>query len=153
MVNYILTRHGYPMIVVRSRKKAEYLEALHATDLGVGATPSDGAHAEIKDIAPFLKYFTRLMAEEIYNDYLFMTEYDENVWWYDGEPVRFRSQNYAKILRLMRSMPSLTQKDIQQSTGISITAIQKLMNQLVSRNYIEKNHADGSWRVIISPSL
>ncbi|MDO4930303.1 MAG: Fic family protein, partial [Bacteroidales bacterium] len=33
MVNYILTRHGYPMIVVRSRKKNEYLEALHKTDL------------------------------------------------------------------------------------------------------------------------
>ena len=29
MVNYILTRHNYPMIVVRSRKKNEYLEALH----------------------------------------------------------------------------------------------------------------------------
>ena len=27
MVNYILTRHDYPMIVVRSRRKSEYLEA------------------------------------------------------------------------------------------------------------------------------
>lgn len=36
MVNYILSRHGYPMIVVRSRKKDEYLEAMHKTDLTVG---------------------------------------------------------------------------------------------------------------------
>ena len=38
MANYILSRHGYPMIVVRSRKKNEYLEALHKTDLTVGST-------------------------------------------------------------------------------------------------------------------
>ena len=44
LVNYILTRHDYPMIVVRSRKKSEYLEALHQTDLEVGPVPSDGAH-------------------------------------------------------------------------------------------------------------
>lgn len=42
MVNYILTRHNYPMIVVRSRKKSEYLEALHQADLEVGPVPSDG---------------------------------------------------------------------------------------------------------------
>ena len=41
MVNYILTRHDYPMIVVRSRKKNEYLEALHVTDQIVGLSPSD----------------------------------------------------------------------------------------------------------------
>lgn len=45
MVNFILTRHNYPMVVVRSRKKIEYLEALHKTDLEVGPVPSDGAHA------------------------------------------------------------------------------------------------------------
>lgn len=53
MTNFILTRHNYPMVVVRSRKKSEYLEALHQTDLEVGPVPSDGAHAEIKDIRPF----------------------------------------------------------------------------------------------------
>ena len=45
MVNYILSRHGYPMIVVRSRLKQDYLEALHRADLIVGSTPADGAHA------------------------------------------------------------------------------------------------------------
>ena len=33
MVNFILTRHNYPMVVVRSRKKSDYLEALHQTEL------------------------------------------------------------------------------------------------------------------------
>ena len=54
--------------MIRSRKKSEYLEALHQTDLEVGPIPGDGAHADIKDIRPFLKYFNDLVAVEIYND-------------------------------------------------------------------------------------
>ena len=37
MVNYILTRHSYPMIVVRSRKKNDYLEALHKNRFHCGS--------------------------------------------------------------------------------------------------------------------
>jgi Uncharacterized conserved protein len=84
MVNYILTRHNYPMIVIRSRKKSEYLDALHKTDIEVGPLPNDGAHANIKDIHPFLKYFNDLVATEVYNNVLFVSERNENVWWYDG---------------------------------------------------------------------
>lgn len=50
------------------------MEALHQTDLEVGPVPSDGAHAEIKDIRPFLKYFNDLVATEVYNDVLFVSE-------------------------------------------------------------------------------
>lgn len=50
MVNFILMRHNYPMIVVRSRKKSEYLKALHQTDLEVGPVPGDGAHAACKSL-------------------------------------------------------------------------------------------------------
>lgn len=153
MVNFILARHGYPMIVVRSRKKIEYLEALHATDQKVGLAPSDGAHAVITDIGPFLTYFNRLVATEIYNDYLFVTERNEDYWWYDGEQIKFRSPNYAKILRLMQKMPSVTLRDIQDETGINNSAAQKLLNHLIEKNYVERNLKDGGWRVIITPSI
>lgn len=81
IVNFILARHDYPMIVVRSRSKKDYLEALHQADLEVGATPSAGVHAPLEHIRPFSKYFTAMAAEEIYNDVRFVTEPDENVWW------------------------------------------------------------------------
>lgn len=61
LVNYILSRHGYPMIVVRSRKKKEYLDALSAADKIVGKEPSKGAKASLEDIRHFLKYFTALV--------------------------------------------------------------------------------------------
>jgi predicted HTH transcriptional regulator len=147
MVNFILTRHDYPMIVVRSRKKSEYLEALHQTDLEVGPVPTDGAHANIRDIKPFLKYFNKLVATEVYNDVLFVSEKNENVWWYDGERIAFRTPNYTKILNAMLTQPTLTLEDMKEETGISITAIQKLLDKLIQKKYIERAEKGGSWRV------
>ena len=149
MVNFILTRHDYPMMVVRSRKKSEYLEALHQTDLEVGPVPSDGARAEIKDIRPFMKYFNELVATEVYNDVLFVSEKNENVWWYDGERIVVRTPNYTKILNAMRTEPTLTLADMKEITGISIAAIQKLLDQLTQKKYVERGEKDGSWRVFV----
>ena len=153
MVNFILIRHDYPMIVVRSRKKSEYLEALHAADLNVGKAPSDGAHAGINDITSFVQYFQGIVANEIYNDYLFVTHKDENVWWYDGEMIEFRTPNYAKMLRMMQTQPALTIEEIRETLGTSITAVRKLLGQLLDKHYIERGSTDGSWRVFITPSI
>lgn len=150
MVNFILARHNYPMIVVRSRKKSAYLDALHQTDLEVGPVPSDGAHAEITNIKPFLKYFNDLVATEVYNDVLFVSERNENIWWYDGERIAFRTPNYAKILNAMCTQPTLTLADMKVMTGISIAAIQKLLDQLIKKKYVERGEKDGSWRVFIT---
>jgi len=150
MVNYILTRHDYPMIVIRSRGKSEYLEALHRADLEVGPIPCDGARADIKSIRPFVKYFNNTVATEIYNYVLFLSEKNENVWWYDGERIAFRTPNYSKILNAMRLQPTLTLADMKEETGISVTAIQKLLDQLISKKYIERGEKDGSWRVFIT---
>ncbi len=150
MVNYILSRHDYPMIVVRSRKKSEYLEALHQADLTAGPTPSDGAHADINEIRPFVKFFNELVATEVYNDVLFVSERNENVWWYDGERIAFRTPNYAKILYAMQTEPTLTIADMRALTGISIAAIQKLIDKLIQRKYVERGEKNGSWRVFVT---
>ena len=153
IVNYILARHDYPMIVVRSRGKKDYLEALHQADLEVGSTPSIGAHAELDKIRPFLRYFTALVAEEIYNDVRFLTEPDENVWWYDGQRVKFRTPNYAKILRIMQSQPSVTIESLREQLGINKSAVQRLLSSLKENGYIEARDNEGGWRVLITPSL
>ena len=150
MMNFILCRHDYPMIVVRSRKKSEYLEALHQTDMAVGPVPGDGAHAQLKDIKPFMKYFNELVATELYNDVLFVSERDENVWWYDGERIQFRTPNYSKILNAMLTQPTLTLSDMKDETGISVTAIQKLLDHLLEKKYVERGDKDGSWRVFVT---
>ena len=61
MVNYILYRHGYPMIVVKSVDKKNYLTALNRCDVAIGPVPSDGAHAELSQITPFVDYMSKCL--------------------------------------------------------------------------------------------
>lgn len=61
LVNYILTRHGYPMLVVKSKDKSNYLTALNRCDVAVGSIPSVGARAEIKQLEPFITYMSKCL--------------------------------------------------------------------------------------------
>lgn len=60
LVNYILIRHGYPMVIVRNDDKDNYLNILNLCDVNVGLTPSDGANAQLEDIQPFVDYLKKL---------------------------------------------------------------------------------------------
>ena len=153
MVNYILARHDYPMIVVRSRKKKQYLEALHRTDLSVGVAPSLGAHASKRDIQQFLTYFTKLFVEEVSFDIQFLTKRGENVWWFDGERVKFRSATTSVILNRMYEEPSSTIPQLAETAGISITAVNKQLKLLTEKGYVARTEKDNSWKLIITPSL
>lgn len=65
IVNYILYRHGYPMIVVKSADKKNYLTALNRCDVAVGPVPSDGAHAELSQITPFVEYLSKCLVRSL----------------------------------------------------------------------------------------
>lgn len=65
LVNFILARHDYPMIVVKSADKENYLNALSTCDGFVGTTPSAGAHAEIDQIRPFVEYIEMCMEQAL----------------------------------------------------------------------------------------
>lgn len=152
LMNYILARHGYPMIVVRSRLKNQYLEALHESDLIVGSTPTDGAHASLKKIRPFYKYMCNIIAKEIENNILFVTERDENIWWYDGERIAFRTATYGKILRALQIEKYATFDYLQKEIGINRSALQKMIRALQEKEYISRDNK-GAWRVFITPSI
>jgi len=152
MANYILSRHDYPMIVVRSRKKNEYLEALHKTDLTVGATPSLGAHASKRDIQQFLTYFTNLFVEEVTYNIRFLSERGAGVWWFDGERVKFRSDTTSKILNLLYAHPDATIANMSEHVGVNVAAINKQIKQLASKGYIQRAQ-NGDWRLVITPSI
>ena len=153
MVNYILTRHDYPMIVVRSRKKKEYLDALHRTDLTVGAAPSLGAHASKREIQQFLNYFTKLFIDEVTYNIQFLTERGDNVWWFDGERVKFRSASTSVILNRMYEQPNSIIPQLAEVAGISLTAVNKQVRLLTEKGYIARTEKDNAWRLIITPSI
>lgn len=152
MMNYILSRHNLPMVVVRSRLKHYYLEALHQADLISGPMPADGAHASLDSIRPFCKYMLQVIAQEIENDVRFVTERSENIWWYDGEPIRFRTATSGKLLRELQIEPMATFAHLQKALGINRSAIQKMLQTMQDKGYIAKDTKD-SWRVFITPSV
>ena len=152
LMNFILSRHGYPMVVVRSRQKQQYLEALHRSDLKVGSEPSVGAKATIKQIKPFQKHMTELMAHEIEMDTLFVTEKSEDLWWYDGQRIKFRTPTYGKILNELLTDSHPTYASLQEAIGVNRSALQKMIQTMIEKGYIERDD-EGGWRVFITSSM
>ena len=154
LVNYILSRHGYPMVVVRSRKKKECLEALHQADLIVGSTPSDGSHATLQSIRPFRNYFTRLLESEIQADIDFLLDDGPDGWWFDGERIKFQSPTIGTILKAMRSNPDVGIAQLAEKTGVSRTAVQKAVKTLADKGYIMRDVGKyARWHVCITNAL
>ncbi|MDO4511321.1 MAG: Fic family protein [Bacteroidales bacterium] len=148
LVNYILARHGWPMIVVRSRKKQDYLEALHQSDLVVGPAPSDGAKASLVQIRHFLKYFKNMVKTEVEADINFLKTEGEPEWWYDGEPIKFRTPNGYKVLNTLSLEYDISVSELARVVGINKSAAQKLVNSMLEKGYIQRNEKDGYWHVV-----
>ena len=65
MVNFILRRHKWPMMVIHSKNKKAYLNALVLADSSVGQIPADGAYASLKSITPFVDYMEKALSADI----------------------------------------------------------------------------------------
>lgn len=152
LVNYILVRHGWPMIVVRNRNKSQYIDALHKTDVVVGPAPADGAQATLQQIGFFSRYFHKLVATELQYDIDFATEQSPNVWWYDGQRVAFRSKSSALILNTLQAQPDATVEALSKQVGIAPSAVKKQLHTMMDKGYIERREADRFWHVLASPS-
>ncbi len=153
MVNYILARHGWPMIVVRNRIKNDYIEALHQSDVEVGPVPSDGAHATLLQIRRFHKYFSALVAEELKYNIDFAEEQSPDIWWYDGQRIVFRSKTTAVLLKAMQANPEITLESLSKEAGIVMTAVKKQLQQMTKKGYIQRLEKDGSWHVFATSSI
>jgi hypothetical protein len=53
------------MIVIQSSDKDNYLRALHRCDVEVGDNPSDGAHAGIEQVTPFVEYVEKQVEQAL----------------------------------------------------------------------------------------
>lgn len=154
MVNFVLARHGLPMLVVRSAKKLDYLEALHKSDMKVGIIPSVGAHAALEDILPFYTYMEKTAALDIETNIMFLKDKAENIWWYNGEKVTFRSPNTPKLLRILMVEPGSTINELTERLGINRSAVQKQLDLLEKKGYILRSTiANSKWYLAITPSI
>jgi Fic family protein len=65
LVNYILHRNDYPMIVIRTDDRKNYLDALHQCDVLTGKIPSDGAHATLEQAKPLVDYLSNILENKL----------------------------------------------------------------------------------------
>ncbi len=153
MVNYILARHSWPMIVVRNKDKSKYIDALHETDVVVGSSPSAGAHAKYSQIKRFAKYFDGLVEKELKYYIDFTTETSKNVWWYDGNKIVFRSESSSKLLHAMQENPYITIEKLGKEADINVAAVKKQLRLMTEKGYIQRRDNDDSWHVLATSSI
>lgn len=149
MVNFILRRHNYPMIVIHSKNKKAYLRALESADANVGPVPSIGAHASLAHIKGFVKYMEGQLIREISGDIAFLKGTPGQIWWYDGELVAFRSPRTPELLSILKEQPRATISDLSTRLGINRSAVQKQLKTLTGKGYIIREGTPQQWHVII----
>ena len=151
LMNYILTKHDYPMLVIRSKTKRYYLDALGKTDKQIGPIPSDGANATLEQANAFVNYISHQMEETLENNLRFIGERADAVWWYDGELITFKNETTIKILDLLRNNPTMSIRSMALEMGINKSAIQKQLKTLQEKGYIQRDGGTrgGSWRILL----
>lgn len=152
LVNYVLLRHDYPMIAIRTADKQNYLRILHLCDVEAGLMPSDGANATVKQIMPFVDYIGRIVEDTL--------QYDLNViagrgggaigsqWWCNGEPIIIKNESQTIILETMIAKPTASIAQMAQLVGINYSAVQRHIDSLRRKGYLERiGGTRGKWKV------
>ncbi|MDR2731983.1 MAG: Fic family protein [Fibromonadaceae bacterium] len=65
LVNYILLRHGYPMLVIPTEDRKNYLNALSECDRITGKEPYNGANATTEQITVFVDYIADYLEKKL----------------------------------------------------------------------------------------
>ena len=94
-----------------------------------------------------------LVEEELTYNIEFIENKDASVWWYDGEKIAFRSPNASKILGILKDNPYITFAKLSEEVGINVSAIQKLLDGMQEKGYIQRRDSDKSWYVLASSVL
>jgi Fic family protein len=150
LVNYVLLRNNYPMIIIRTDDKTNYLKMLHLCDIETGIIPSDGANATIKQIKPFVEYLSSIVAHTIQNNIQLLEEQKggtkDNYWWYNDNQILIKNQNQQQVLELILMKPTITVRDISNQLDINKSAVQKHLSALKAKDYIlRKGGTKGEW--------
>ena len=151
MMNFILSRHGYPLIVVPTKTKREYLAALSSVDAVVGELPTSGARATLEQIQPFTSYMEKLMTVEMQSDVV-IAQGTGGQWWFNGGWVAFNSSTVEEIIHEIQVDPHVSIRSLANKLSINVSAIQKHIKMLKDRGYLvrEGSVTRGTWRVLLT---
>jgi len=173
LVNYILYRHDYPMLVIPTADRNSYLDVLGKCDKITGSTPFDGANATIEQIKPFIDYIsvfiekklnlciqfakgeintfleTHVVEKETYNQYNKESKTEnvvENVAENDLENMSKRQQ---VIVNYIKMNSQISANEIAEILKVNLRTIQRDFQQLTNKGIIERIGGDrgGYWSI------
>lgn len=151
IMNYILSRHQYPLIVVPSKSKQEYLSALSAVDVAVGSLPVNGARANLQHVRPFIDYLERLMVAEMQTDLEIATG-SSTQWWFNGGWVSLKNQLAEEIICEIQANPQVSIRSLAAKVGVNTSAIQRHIKHMQEQGYLVRQGSvtRGSWHLLLT---
>jgi Fic family protein len=153
LVNYILLRNNYPMLVIRTDDRQNYLRILHQCDLLTGKIPHDGAHATLQQAQPLIDYISTILENKLTAlIQLAKGEIKELVEAIDGEKVvrKGGQKKWSETLDLIKENPSITRKELSEKLRVNPSAVQKYIQKLKYDGLIERVGGDkgGYWKIL-----
>jgi Fic family protein len=157
LVNYILLRNNYPMLVIRTDDRNSYLKVLHQCDLLTGKIPCNGAQATLLQVKPLVDYISDILENKLTAlIQLAKGEISEFIEAIDDEKsgqkkvVRKSGQKkWSEVLELIKENPKITRSELSDKLGINPSAIQRHIQKLKSDGFIERIGGDkgGYWKI------
>jgi Fic family protein len=164
LVNYILLRHGYPMIVIPVADRKNYLNALGKCDNNTGREPYKGATASLEQIQPFYNYIFSFVEKKLnYAIRLInglITDLSETDAAQQKESVQPEdvsvnvSVNVSvkdKIVDIITQFPVITVKEMAKMLSVTERTIYRQIDKLKTDGKIERVGSDksGYWKVVL----
>jgi Fic family protein len=177
LVNYILHRHDYPMVVIPTADRVNYLNVLAKCDKITGASPFDGANATIEQVKPFVDYiaaflerklnlvisFAKEEIREFSESYTVNNEPNKNADNQDNknniggnEPnddtnsvvENFADKRQKLILRFIKMNNKVSREEIAKLLKASLSTIKRDFKQMQDEGIIERmDGTRGYWEI------
>jgi Fic family protein len=162
IVNYILLRHDYPMIVVRTDDRDKYLETLHKCDLLTGQIPYDGATATLEQVEPLTDYIATILEKKLetlikfvkgeISDFAETKDTAINTGSNVSVNVSANVSVKSRIIEILTQKSDITVKEMAKVLFVSERTIYRNLNVLKAENLIERIGSDktGHWKVKVT---
>ena len=165
IMNYILFRHKYPMIVIPTADRKKYLAVLNKCDEITGQMPFNGANATLEQIQSFvdfisvylqrkLKYVMQLVTGEIEEISETDIEQQKDPVSADNVSVNISVNVSVKenILNVIGQFPTITVKELAKILSVTERTIYRNLNELKAANKIERAGSDksGYWKLMVN---
>jgi Fic family protein len=166
LVNYILLRHNYPMMVIPTADRKNYLNVLGQCDKNTGTEPYNGANATLEQIKPFYDYIYAFVVKKLDSSVQMIkgliadiSETDEKQ---QKEPVSTGDVSInvsinsgvnvsinSKIIDVIIQIPSITVKELAKMLSVTERTIHRQIDILKAENKIERigSRKTGYWKI------